>query len=126
MQYRLPAAHEPPKNPQTLQPMSPLLQLAANNVGHSRFYHQVAAAQRNLSESRRFERGLNIHPVIHYVAHKLHLSLRLIHTPHDAEGDVLRALLQKGGNDGVEGTLARRERVGMRGIEFEVRTPVVQ
>ncbi len=60
----------------------------------------TAAAERQLGEARRFERGLNVHAVIHPVRNGV--RLRLIEAAHDAEADVNIALSHEGRNNSVE------------------------
>src|SRR5512139_4158363 len=64
--------------------------------------------------------------MIHHVGYELRLSLSLIHAAHDAEADVRIALLHESGDDGVERTLAGRQRVRVRCIERESAAPVVE
>src|SRR6266478_7240651 len=77
-------------------------------------------------ESGRFDRGLDIHAVVHKVGDKLRVGQRLVWTTHDAKADVQVALLHKSWNDRVKWPLARLQRVGMAGIEHEQRSPVLQ
>ena len=49
----------------------------------------------------------------------MRVGQRLVEAAHDAEADVIVALLHEGRNDGVKGALARRERVRVGGIEMK-------
>ena len=55
--------------------------------------------------------------VIDHIGDKLRVGQRLIHAAHDAEANVLVAVLHEGGNDGVEGTLAAGECIGRLAID---------
>lgn len=54
------------------------------------------------------------------------LRVRLVQPAHDAETDVQIALLHETGNDGVERTLARSEKVGARRVEHEAGTAILE
>src|SRR5262245_4160462 len=60
------------------------------------------------------------------VGDKLRVGLRLVESAHDAEPDPDIVFLHEAGNDRVEGTLARRQAVGMALLEREERSAVVQ
>ena len=65
------------------------------------------------AKARRVAGLLQVHPEVDHVHEDLHVALRLHVSAHDTEAHERRAVLgDEGGNDGVEGTLARRIRVG--------------
>ena len=94
-------------------------QIAADFERDAVFDGHVAAAKSFLGEARRFEGHLNIHPVVHDVGNELRVRLRLVQAAHDSEAHVHVALFHEGRDDGVEGPLARRQRVGMAGRHRE-------
>src|SRR5688500_15478756 len=72
------------------------------------------------------ERGLRIGAVVPQGERDLHVALRLHEAAHHPEAGGQRAARGggEGWNDGVEGPLARGERVRMRRVEREVVAPV--
>src|SRR5207253_10686817 len=86
----------------------------------------VAAFERAFGEAARLQRLLDAHPVVDHVDHELRMRLRLVPASHDAESDLHLALLEEPGDDGVQRTLARRERVGQARLEREQGSAVVQ
>ena len=54
---------------------------------NSIFHPDVTTGKIALGESRRFERGLDVHAEIDDVGNKLRMSLRLVEAAHDAEGN---------------------------------------
>ena len=93
---------------------------------HAILNQHVAAAELELGEARRLQRHLDIHAVIHHVADELRVRRSLVEAAHDAEPDVHVALLHEGGNDGVVGPLARRERIRVRRVQFEQPAAILQ
>jgi hypothetical protein len=73
-----------------------------------------------------FESRLDIHVEINHVRNKLRVRLRLIEAAHDSEGDGSSLSLHESRDDGVQGTFARRKRVGLAGREGEGRGAVVK
>ena len=54
------------------------------------------------------------------------MSQRLVRAAHDAESDVVITVFHKGGNNGVEGALARGQSVGFGRIEHEKSSAILQ
>ena len=80
---------------------------------HAIFDRNVAAGGIALGEARRFQRRLNVHPVIDDIGDELRVRQRLVRPAHDAEADMLIAAFHESRNDGVERPLAAGEHVGM-------------
>ena len=77
--------------------------------------------------ARRIRGLLNVEPTIEHAAQDLHMSRRLVLSTHHAKGhDRLAVLRQQTRNDGVKGTLSRRNGIGMSFEKGESRTPVLQ
>ncbi len=91
----------------------------ADGGGHAVFDGNVTAIEAVLHKTGRFHRFLNIHSVIDDVGNELGVSLGLIESAHNAEGDASVAVGEEAGNDGMEGALAAGEGVGGSGIENE-------
>ena len=85
-----------------------------------------AAAEVQLGEARRLQRGLDVHSPVHHVGDELGVGLRLVEPSHDAEADMDVALLQEPGDDGVKRPLARGQRVGTLRVEIEQPAAIVQ
>src|SRR4029077_7272837 len=113
MNHRLPAAHPAREIALQFNPVPALRQVRPYIRWNARFNHYIASAERQLRKSRRFERSLNIHSVIHHVGNELRVRLRLVEAAHDAKSDMYRSLLHKRRNDRMKRPLAPRERVWM-------------
>jgi len=64
-----------------------------------------------LREPRCLEGRLNIHLEIDHVGDELRVGLRLVPTAHDPERDPRVALLRKGRDDRVQGTLVPGQQI---------------
>ncbi len=93
---------------------------------HTRLDHDVASELFTYREARLLHRGLDVHVVVDHIGDKLRVRKRLIHAAHDAETNVLVAVLHKGGNDGVERTLVTGERIGRFAIDREESTAILK
>src|SRR5260370_7912831 len=87
---------------------------------------QLNSFECQLGKPRRLQRGLDVHLKINHVGYELGVRLGLVPSAHDSKADPNIAFLEEGRNDGVQGTLARLERVGVLRIEAEQRAPVLQ
>src|SRR2546429_4698263 len=78
------------------------------------------------AETRRFERGLNVHLEIRKIGNELRVCLRLVPSPHDSKCHARIALLGERRDDRVQGTFPSRKGVRRCGIEREKSAAVVQ
>ena len=78
--------------------------------------------------ARGVNRRLRVLPVQHNAKRHLHVPLRLHRAAHHAEGHQRFAVTvhRKARNDGVERTLAARQRVRVFGIEYKAAAAVLQ
>src|SRR5437867_13247988 len=71
------------------------------------------------SKTRHLYRSLDAHPVIDNIRNKLRMCQWLSGAAHDSEADVDIVFFHERGNEGVKGTLARSERIGVAGVAGE-------
>src|SRR5262249_28945474 len=94
---------------------------------HARLNYDLAAHMVSGNrESRRFQRSLKIHAVVHEVRNKLRVSQRLVRASHDAKADMNVAALHERRNDRVEWPLARLQCIGMVAVENKQRSAILQ
>src|SRR3990172_3290669 len=113
----LAAAHIRRESPEQLNLVAAGGELGANAFRDARLHLHVAAGKGGLGEAGGFEGLLDVHAEVHQVGDELCVGLGLVPAAHDAEGDADVALFEKGGNDGVERTLAAGECVGRCRVE---------
>src|SRR5579863_8517766 len=108
--------------------MSHTSQLLPHFGGHAIFDENVAADPeiRAYGEPRRLYGGLKVHPVIDHVGDELSVRQRLVGASHNAESNVIVAVLHKRRNDGMKRALVRGESVRLVGIEHEQGATVLQ
>src|SRR5271165_1393942 len=90
------------------------------------FHPDVASAQSELSETRRFQSRLQVHFVVGNIRYKLGLRLCLIDSAHNPKADMFIAAFHKAGNNGVKRPLARAQRVRVFRVQRERSAAVVQ
>ena len=93
---------------------------------YSRLNSYVTATFGAYREACIFQRGLNIHAVVHHVGDELRMGQRLVRAAHDSESDVLLAAFHERGNDSVKRTLAWSQSIRARRIEREQSASVLQ
>src|SRR5688572_28404260 len=101
-------------------------QFVARLLWQQRFDLHVAAGERSLRKPAGLERFLDVHAEVGDVAHELRVRLALVPTAHDPEADLDLALLHECGNDRVQRTLVRLERVRTIFVEREQAAAVLQ
>ena len=83
-------------------------------------------SKRALGEAAGLERLLDGEAVVDDVRHELRVRLALVPAAHDAEADLVVALLHEGRDDGVQRALARRQRVRLVLAQREQAAAVLQ
>src|SRR5262245_60596599 len=99
--------------------MSQRGQFLAYRFRNQLFDADVTALERPFREAARLQRFLNIESVVRNVRDELGMRLRLVEAAHDSESNPHAVLLHKGGNDRVQWTLARSQRVRMVWLQRE-------
>ena len=95
------------------------LEFRTHIAGNAIFQIHIASGERQLRESRRFERCLNVLIEVDDVRHKLSVRLRLVPSAHDAERNANLILLHECRNNCVQRAFVPRERIRRSRIQIE-------